>query len=139
MVSTMPIEPSPDTDAPRRNAWVGTVRQVPISINACPVQNPDWCHFAQRVERSAIHRRLKNGTMGYEDEKFSYFFFSRAETSYRPSMRLLASPRRVNRHINLDVCHADGTRKALFLNRRDTAYHIRHAARQLNWGFSWDP
>jgi ribosomal protein RSM22 (predicted rRNA methylase) len=108
-------------------------------LPATPEKPAPWCHFGERLERRGLHKLVKGGDRGYEDEKFSYFFFAKEKPAYTPPMRLLAGPRRVNRHINLDVCNADGKREAIFLNRRDTPYHIRHAARQMNWGFAWDP
>ncbi len=100
---------------------------------------PPWCHFNVRLERRGLHRLVKGGELGYEDEKFSYLYFSRAPQAPATPMRLLANPHRVSRHINLDVCNAKGEREAIFLNRRDAPYHLRHAARQLEWGFAWDP
>jgi ribosomal protein RSM22 (predicted rRNA methylase) len=98
-----------------------------------------WCHFNVRLERRGLHRLVKGGELGYEDEKFSYLYFSRRSLPPAAPMRLLSDPHRVSRHINLDVCNAKGEREAIFLNRRDTPYHLRHAARQLEWGFAWDP
>ncbi len=37
----------------------------------CPMTENDRCHFAERVERTSLHRKMKEGTLGYEDEKYS--------------------------------------------------------------------
>ena len=43
----------------------------------CPLAAADWCHFAQRIERTKIHRSVKGAELGYEDEKFSYIAVAR--------------------------------------------------------------
>ena len=44
----------------------------------CPMQaTDDWCHFSVRLPRSPWHRRLKQATLAYEDEKYCYLIASR--------------------------------------------------------------
>ncbi|MCI0389431.1 MAG: small ribosomal subunit Rsm22 family protein [Acidobacteria bacterium] len=31
----------------------------------------DWRHFAARIERSSLHRRINGAELGYEDGKYS--------------------------------------------------------------------
>ena len=46
---------------------------------ACPMAAAgDWCHFSARVPRTQEHRRLKAGSLSYEDEKFSYLIATRS-------------------------------------------------------------
>lgn len=98
-----------------------------------------WCHFSVRLERRGLHRLVKGGDLGYEDEKFAFLFVSKTFSEKPAPYRLLSFPRRSNRHIELDVCSFDKKRKKLFLNRRETPANVRSAARKLNWGDAWDP
>lgn len=47
--------------------------------HACPkVPGEGWCHFAARLPRSEAHRLVKQVTLPYEDEKYSYVVASRS-------------------------------------------------------------
>jgi len=98
-----------------------------------------WCHFSVRLERRGLHRQVKGGELGYEDEKYAFLFFAKAFSEKPAPYRLLSFPRRSNRHIELDVCSFEQKRVKLFLNRRETPANVRSAARKLNWGDAWDP
>src|SRR5664280_688181 len=67
------------------------VAPCPMEV-PCPMADPDWCHFAARVERSSMHRRLKNAELGYEDEKFSYVAVAR-EPVEPAGARVIRRPR----------------------------------------------
>lgn len=104
----------------------------------CPIADrDDWCHFAVRLDRSALHRRLKGGRLGHEDEKFSYVVATR-ETGLRGT----SSPGRVLRHpvtrkglVQLEICHADGSvGRQIITKRSPMAYR---AARDAAWGSTW--
>ena len=98
---------------------------------ACPVIEPDWCHFSQRVERSRVHRLTKNGTVPYEDEKFLYMAFSHRPAT-ATSGRVLAPARQGSGKVRLKLCTADGTvEERLVTKREGGAFRV---ARRLEWG-----
>ena len=39
--------------------------------SVCRLSENDWCHFTCRVQRSRIHKMLKDADVPYEDEKYS--------------------------------------------------------------------
>ena len=97
---------------------------------ACPVVTPDWCHFAARVERSSLHRRVKGGDLGYEDEKFSYIAVAR-EPVELPRARIVGRPQHQPGRIVLPLCTAGSlTHERATKRDRETF----RAARQANWG-----
>jgi ribosomal protein RSM22 (predicted rRNA methylase) len=97
--------------------------------NACPMAEPDWCHFAQRVERSSLHRRLKGGSMGWEDEKFSYMIVTR-QPSPAGAARIVRHPHPGSGHVKLQLCTLDGLEHRI-VTRKSPVYKL---ARRSRWG-----
>ncbi|MGK5529829.1 small ribosomal subunit Rsm22 family protein [Streptomyces sp. URMC 129] len=106
---------------------------------ACPIAvGSDWCHFAARVSRSALHRRVKGGVLPYEDEKFAYV----AAVRPGPDPAATPDPARIVRRpllrkgqVLLDLCTRDeGLRRETVSKRRGPEYR---AARDAGWGESW--
>jgi len=97
---------------------------------ACPMPDNDWCHFAQRVARTALHRQVKQATLSYEDEKFSYVAVSRLPVSPLVG-RVLRHPQVRPGHIYLDLCTPNGLRHPIVTRKDRAAFR---EARDLRWG-----
>ncbi|CRX38221.1 small ribosomal subunit Rsm22 family protein [Estrella lausannensis] len=99
---------------------------------ACPMTGSDWCHFAARVERSSLHRRIKGGTMGFEDEKFSYVAAVK-QSVILPGSRILAGPEIHSGHVTLKLCTLEGLKRETISKKRGELYKL---ARKAEWGSS---
>jgi ribosomal protein RSM22 (predicted rRNA methylase) len=99
----------------------------------CPVVDPDWCHFAARVERSSIHRRVKDAELGYEDEKYSYVALVRNAVDL-PMGRIIRRPLQRPGLIVLETCTASGLGTERVTKRDRDAFR---AARHRIWGDDW--
>ena len=97
---------------------------------SCPVIDPGWCHFAARVERSSLHRRIKGASLGYEDEKFSYVAMAR-EPAEPAASRIVGRPRRHPGLIELPTCTPGGLATVRISKRERDRFR---AARQAEWG-----
>ncbi|MFI6347126.1 small ribosomal subunit Rsm22 family protein [Streptomyces sp. NPDC050560] len=101
----------------------------------CPLAGgADWCHLSARVARSSLHRRVKAGSLPYEDEKFSYVAAVRGEPGPAPA-RVIRRPRQRKGQVLLDVCKADGTVAAETVTKRQGERYRR--ARDTAWGDPW--
>lgn len=97
---------------------------------ACPMAHGDWCHFSARVERTSLHRRVKSGALGYEDEKFSYVAVSK-DPCQLPETRILRHPLKRSGHIILTLCTDEGVKKPTISKKEGDLYKI---AKQAEWG-----
>jgi ribosomal protein RSM22 (predicted rRNA methylase) len=100
----------------------------------CPLAGDDWCHFAVRVQRTADHRRLKDGTLSYEDEKFSYLVASRQPAEW-PEARIVRHPLFRPGHVKMTLCTAGGLRQETIGKSQKERYRT---ARQASWGDAWE-
>jgi ribosomal protein RSM22 (predicted rRNA methylase) len=109
----------------------------------CPLAaGRDWCHFGARVSRSALHRRLKNAELSYEDEKFAFVAarvpVAAAAAGPDPTAgRIIRRPVQRKGLVSLEVCTPGrGIQTELVSKRQGGRYR---AAREAEWGDAWEP
>ncbi|MBE0659693.1 MAG: rRNA methyltransferase, partial [Bryobacteraceae bacterium] len=101
----------------------------------CPLTGGDWCHFAVRTDRSKIHKLLKGGQAGFEDEKFAYMVAMRSPPAAAPPFaRILRHPLIEPKSINLKLCEPAGLAN---LRVRANDKRAAKAARKASWGDRW--
>ncbi|HEY3927270.1 MAG TPA: small ribosomal subunit Rsm22 family protein [Candidatus Koribacter sp.] len=135
------IEPG----TPKAFARLADVRKQLIADGAtipapCPHENDcpllvkgDWCHFAERLERTAEHRRIKGGSLGYEDEKFSYVAATRLPIAPRTG-RIVRHPQIHSGYVQLQVCAPEVLKQQTVTKSQKEIYR---AARKSKWGDRW--
>jgi ribosomal protein RSM22 (predicted rRNA methylase) len=102
----------------------------------CPMlATGDWCHFAARLERTAAHRRLKSGALGYEDEKFSYLAAAKRPVA-PPDSRVLRHPFIHPGHLRLTLCRPERPEQITVTKSQKSLWRY---ARKLAWGRAWEP
>ncbi|MET7474752.1 small ribosomal subunit Rsm22 family protein [Streptomyces sp. NPDC005648] len=105
---------------------------------ACPiVPGEDWCHFSARVSRSSLHRKVKGGSLAYEDEKFSYVAATRLPTVAPALSRVVRRPQIRKGQVLLDLCERDERLRRTTVTKRHG--DLYKAARDADWGDPWPP
>ena len=102
---------------------------------ACPIVEPDWCHFAARVARSRVHRLAQEAEVPWEDEKYIYLAALRAPAAPAPA-RILAPPESATGRVRLKLCRPDGAAESRLVTRREG--EAFKAARRSDWGDTFD-
>jgi ribosomal protein RSM22 (predicted rRNA methylase) len=96
----------------------------------CPMAGGDWCHFAKRLERSSLHMAVKDVSVGYEDEKYSYVVASKTPVVL-PEARILRHPQHHSGHTEFVLCTKAGLEKRTISRRHKDLYK---RAKKLDWG-----
>ena len=98
--------------------------------STCPIMGEDWCHFSQRLPRSAQHRLAKQGELGYEDEKYAYLILAREPVTL-PHTRILRHPQRHSGHIELELCTGEGLKRETVSRKHGQRYRD---VKKAEWG-----
>lgn len=92
--------------------------------NNCPISGSDWCHFSARLSRTVLHRTLKKGSIGHEDEKYSYIIASKKPRTPSGS-RILRTPLKRKGHTVATLCTEEGLIQKNFTGKE---------RKNLHWG-----
>lgn len=99
----------------------------------CPMLQNDWCHFAARIERSSLHRKIKEATLNYEDEKFCYLIFSKNKVEPCQN-RVVRHPFKGAGFIKLQLCSRNSLEEKTITKKNKSSFS---QARKINWGDQW--
>lgn len=103
--------------------------------NACPLPQGDWCHFAERLPRSPLHRFLKGGERNFEDEKYAYLILSGTPATAPHHSRLLRHPNKQHKgHMQLQLCTHTGLSEAI-VGKKNPVYKT---LKKAGWGDGLD-
>jgi ribosomal protein RSM22 (predicted rRNA methylase) len=103
---------------------------------ACPREQsaaatpPRWCRFVERLPRSSLHRRVKQGAHGYEDESFAYLVATRRDMAVRGG-RVIGPVERNKAGLVAPLCIA-GEERAFSVASRDKQKMSQF--KRLDWG-----
>jgi ribosomal protein RSM22 (predicted rRNA methylase) len=99
---------------------------------SCPMKQGDWCHFSARIARTKLHRYLKGGDLGYEDEKYSYLIASKNPFPLSGCSRIVKPPLKLSGHVRLSLCTPLGTYEEKTVGRSNKTFYRK--ARDASWG-----
>jgi ribosomal protein RSM22 (predicted rRNA methylase) len=104
---------------------------------SCPMlERGDWCHFAERLERSRLHRVAKVSELSYEDEKYSYVVATRERVD-QAAGRIVRHPQLRKGLVSLQLCDASGNAREERIAKSQGALYKE--ARKARWGDGWPP
>lgn len=126
---------------PRGFSTIQSARQQLLDLGAIPLapcfhekkcpKNEGWCHFSLRLSRSKEHRKVKLGTLGYEDEPYSYFIASKEVLPRTAFVSLVERPKVSKHSVELTYCSSSGIQKTQIDRSNKELFKI---AKKKKWG-----
>ena len=103
------------------------------AMGNCPIAAEDWCHFTVRIERSRLHKYLKEGSLPYEDEKFSFLAVTK-EPVQPAQARIRRHPLIRGGYVELPLCREDAA-ETVKVTKKHPGYKT---ARKAEIGDMWE-
>lgn len=94
---------------------------APCMSEKCPLEN-DYCQFYARVERSSLHRIIKDGSLPFEDEKYFYLLVSKTNENKPSLSRIIRRPQIKPNIVTLTLCDNNGVSKKDFSKRNKETF-----------------
>lgn len=100
----------------------------------CMISENDWCSSSVRVQRSKVHKMLKNADLPYEDEKFSYIGISKINGN-KAFARVLRHPINQGKMLKFKLCTKNGIKEITITKKYSELFKI---SKKKNIGDSFD-
>jgi ribosomal protein RSM22 (predicted rRNA methylase) len=134
-----------------RGAW--SIIAPCTHSHGCPLRkipSPEdplkWCHFPVRLNRTHLHQLTKQGTLSYEDEKFSYLIVGRKDlisakppgltgdlmASETTPARIIGHPRHQKGLVRLELCTKNGVASTFTISKREKSFY--RESKRKSWG-----
>lgn len=86
---------------------LGAYTVAPCKSENCLLAADDWCAFSVRLQRTKLHCMLKDATVPFEDEKFSFFAIAKNPVRH-DFARVLRTAKKGAKAVDLTLCRPDG-------------------------------
>lgn len=90
----------------------------------CDIPENDWCASSVRVQRTKIHKYLKDAEIGFEDEKFSYIAISKFKFENKDCKRILRHPKIETGRILVKTCKAGEIKEEIIHKKNKEEFKI---------------
>ena len=93
----------------------------------CDIPENDWCASSVRVQRTKIHKYLKDAEIGFEDEKFSYIAISTSKQKLnidKNLKRILRHPKIQNGGIEVKTCMQGEIKEELITKKNKEEFKL---------------
>ena len=93
---------------------------APCKSDVCPLEN-DYCQFYSRVERSSLHRMLKDAERSFEDEPYFYLLLAR-ENVKKSGDRIIRRPIISQGKVELKLCTSSGVISKIYTKQNKDSF-----------------